>query len=91
MSPRFGGRSRDDKKRRDPKKTLIRRKRPCKFCRGKAKEIDYKAVSKLQTYVTERGKILPRRLSGNCAKHQRKLTLAVKRARQLALLPFVAK
>ncbi len=78
-------------KRRDTKGTLIRRKRPCKFCRGKVKEIDFKIVSRLQSYITERGKILPRRISGNCAKHQRQLTLAVKRARQLALLPFVAK
>ena len=82
---------RADKKRRDVKGALVRRKRPCKFCKGKVKEIDFKIVSRLQNYITERGKILPRRISGNCAKHQKQLTLAVKRARQLALLPFVAK
>ncbi len=80
-----------DTKGRDTKGALVRRKRPCKFCRGKVKEIDFKIVSKLQNYITERGKILPRRISGNCAKHQRQLTLSIKRARQLALLPFVAK
>ncbi len=82
---------REDKKRKDAKGALIRRKRPCKFCMGKTKDIDFKVASRLQSYITERGKILPRRISGNCAKHQRQLTLAVKRARQLALLPFVAK
>lgn len=76
---------------KDAKKTLVGRKRPCKFCMGKIKEVDFKMVSGFQTYVTERGKIIPRRISGNCAKHQRQLTLAVKRARQVALLPFVAK
>ncbi|MCD5390809.1 30S ribosomal protein S18 [candidate division NPL-UPA2 bacterium] len=69
----------------------MRRKRPCKFCQGKVEEIDFKSVSQLQNYITERGKILPRRISGNCAKHQRQITRAIKRARQLALLPFVAK
>lgn len=82
---------RGNTKRTDAKGTLVRRKRPCKFCRGKIKEIDFKIASRLQGYITERGKILPRRISGNCAKHQRQLTIAVKRARQLALLPFVAK
>jgi small subunit ribosomal protein S18 len=82
---------RGNKRWRDTKETLVKRKRPCKFCKGKVKEIDFKIVSRLQSYITERGKILPRRISGNCAKHQRQLTLAVKRARQLALLPFVAK
>ncbi|NOX96914.1 MAG: 30S ribosomal protein S18, partial [Nitrospirae bacterium] len=82
---------RGNKKRRDAKGALVKRKRPCKFCRGKINDIDFKVVSRLQTYITERGKILPRRISGNCAKHQRQLTTAVKRARQLALLPFTAK
>lgn len=85
------GSGRRNTRRTDTKGTLIRRKRPCKFCRGKVKEIDFKTASRLQSYITERGKILPRRISGNCAKHQRQLTTAVKRARQLALLPFVAK
>ncbi len=82
---------RGNARRKDKKTSLVRRKRPCKFCRGKVKEIDFKIVSRLQNYITERGKILPRRISGNCAKHQRQLTMAVKRARQLALLPFAAK
>ena len=60
----------------------------CSFCMDKATSIDYKDINKLRKYVTERGKILPRRISGNCAKHQRQLTDAVKRARNIALLPF---
>ena len=58
------------------------------FCVDKAEAIDYKDVAKLKKYVTERGKILPRRISGNCAKHQRALTVAIKRARVMALLPY---
>ncbi|QGU96739.1 30S ribosomal protein S18 [Clostridium bovifaecis] len=65
-----------------------RRKKVCAFCSDKSAFIDYKDVNKLRKYVTERGKILPRRISGNCAKHQRELTLAIKRARNVALLPF---
>ena len=64
------------------------RKRVCAFCVDKVTEIDYKDTAKLRKYVTERGKILPRRISGNCAKHQRLLTEAVKRARIAALLPY---
>jgi len=56
----------------------------------KVQEIDYKDVAKLRKFVTERGKILPRRISGTCAKHQRQLTIAIKRARNVALLPFTA-
>ncbi len=66
------------------------RKRVCSFCVDKATVIDYKDVNKLKKYVTERGKILPRRISGNCAKHQRILTSAIKKARVMALLPFSA-
>ncbi|HUM83241.1 MAG TPA: 30S ribosomal protein S18 [Lachnospiraceae bacterium] len=65
-----------------------RRKKVCVFC-GKDSEISYKDVNKLKRYISERGKILPRRITGNCAKHQRALTLAVKRARHLAILPYV--
>ena len=65
-----------------------RRKKVCVFC-GKDNEISYKDVNKLKRYISERGKILPRRITGNCAKHQRALTLAVKRARHLAILPYV--
>lgn len=66
------------------------KKKVCSFCIDKVEEIDYKDVSKLRRYVTERGKILPRRISGNCAKHQRQVTIAIKRARNIALLPFTA-
>ena len=65
-----------------------RRKKVCVFC-GKENTIDYKDAAKLKRYVSERGKILPRRITGNCAKHQRALTSAVKRARHLAIMPYV--
>jgi small subunit ribosomal protein S18 len=71
--------------RRDRKRS---RKRVCSFCVDKLETIDYKDVSRLRRYITERGKILPRRVTGNCARHQRMLTLAIKRARNIALLPF---
>ncbi|MGG7179212.1 30S ribosomal protein S18 [Clostridium paraputrificum] len=64
------------------------RKKVCAFCVDKAENIDYKDVAKLRKFVTERGKILPRRISGTCAKHQRELTTAVKKSRNIALLPF---
>lgn len=64
------------------------RRKVCSFCVDKVEEIDYKDVVKLRRYITERGKILPRRISGTCAKHQRQLTVAIKRARNVALLPF---
>lgn len=63
------------------------KKRVCSFCVDKI-NIDYKDVPRLKKYVTERGKILPRRISGNCAHHQRLLTVAIKRARNIALIPF---
>ena len=66
------------------------RKRICSFCADKSTNIDYKDINKLKKYITERGKILPRRVSGNCAKHQRELTIAIKRSRQVALLPYSA-
>lgn len=66
------------------------RKKVCSFCVDKVQHIDYKETGRLRKYVTERGKILPRRISGNCAKHQRQLTIAIKRARNVALLPFTA-
>ena len=67
---------------------MHRRKKVCVFC-GKDNVIDYKDAAKLKRYVSERGKILPRRITGNCAKHQRALTVAIKRARQLSLMPYV--
>ncbi len=68
----------------------IRRRKTCGFCADKIDFVDYKDPTKLKKYVTERGKILPRRISGNCARHQRTLTLAIKRARDIALLPYTA-
>ncbi len=67
---------------------IRRRKKVCIFC-GKDNVIDYKDAAKLKKFVSERGKILPRRITGNCAKHQRELTVAIKRARQLAIMPYV--
>ena len=66
------------------------KKKVCSFCVEKVEHIDYKQGEKLRRFITERGKILPRRISGNCAGHQRQLTTAIKRARQMALLPYTA-
>jgi small subunit ribosomal protein S18 len=73
-----------------PRKQYIRRKKVCKFCVEKIDHIDYKDSRLLSQFIPERGKILPRRISGVCAPHQRKLMEAVKIARNIALLPFVA-
>lgn len=67
------------------------RKKVCQFCKDKGKTIDYKDVDTLKQYISERGKILPRRVTGACAKHQRDITVAVKRARHIALIPYEAK
>ena len=67
-----------------------KRKKVCSFCVDKVTAIDYKDTAKLRRYLSERGKILPRRTTGTCAAHQRDLTTAIKRARQIALLPYVA-
>lgn len=64
------------------------KKKVCAFCADKVESIDYKDIAKLRKYVSERGKIVPRRINGNCAKHQRQVTTAIKRARMIALLPF---
>jgi small subunit ribosomal protein S18 len=66
------------------------KRKVCSFCVDHVQDIDYKETAKLRKYITERGKILPRRISGNCAVHQRQLTMAIKRARQIALLPFTS-
>lgn len=66
-----------------------KRKKVCAFCAEKVEKIDYKDVARLRKYTSERAKILPRRITGTCAKHQRELTEAIKRARQVALLPFI--
>ena len=73
-----------------PQRAKRAKKKVCLFCVDKVDRIDYKDTAKLKKYITERGKIVPRRISGNCAKHQRQLTTAIKRARIVALLPFVA-
>ncbi len=66
------------------------RRKVCQFCVDKCEYIDYKDASKLKRYTSERAKILPRRVTGTCAKHQRELTIAIKRARQIAILPYSA-
>lgn len=66
-----------------------RRKKVCVFCASENNVIDYKDTNKLKRYVSERGKILPRRITGNCAKHQRALTVEIKRARHIAIMPYV--
>ncbi len=73
-----------------PYRSRKAKKKVCQFCVDKIQEIDYKDVAKLRRYVSERAKILPRRITGTCAKHQRQLTVAIKRARHIALLPFSA-
>jgi len=65
-----------------------KRRKVCAFCVDKIEKVDYKDTGRLRRYMTERAKILPRRISGNCARHQRQLTRAIKRARQIALLPY---
>lgn len=72
------------------RRKTYRRPKVCKFCVDKVHQVDYKDVRRLRSFVTDRGKIIPRRISGTCAPHQRQLTVAIKRARNIALLPFVA-
>ena len=74
---------------RAPRPMMRRRKKVCIFCADKVDVIDYKDYAKLGKFISESGKILPRRISGTCAKHQRELNTAIKRARQVALLPYV--
>ena len=71
------------------RRPMRRRKKVCVYCVDKNAVIDYKDTNKLKRYISERGKILPRRITGNCAKHQRALTVAIKRARHLAMMPYV--
>ncbi len=90
---RGGSRGKGDKKTGDKgqaqRRTLFRRRKVCKFCADKIDDINYKDVKLITPFVPERGKILPRRISGTCAMHQRKLQTAIKRARQIALVPYV--
>src|SRR5215217_3730698 len=83
------GAAADDKK-GGQRRGLFRRRKVCKFCADKIDDINYKDVKLLSGFVPERGKVLPRRISGTCAKHQRGLRVAIVRARQLALLPYAA-
>lgn len=85
----FNKSDRSDGARRRPMGGMRRRKKVCAFCFGENKEIDYKDTTNLKKFISERGKILPRRITGTCAKHQRELTVAIKRARHTALLPYV--
>lgn len=78
----------DDKIIHKPKR--MHRKKVCQFCQDKIDQIDYKDTVKLRRYITEKGKIVPRRTLGTCAYHQRQLAIAIKRARQMALMPFKA-
>jgi small subunit ribosomal protein S18 len=72
------------------KKKRIFKKKVCRFCVDKLEYIDYKDIKRLRNLITERAKIIPRRITGTCSKHQRQLTIAIKRARNIALLPFTA-
>ncbi len=72
------------------RRKFIARRKVCGFCTEKIRTADYKDIKRLQRYVSERGKILPRRRTGTCARHQRGLTVAIKRARRMALLPYAA-
>ena len=80
---------RGDRAARRPRGRRPRRK-VCQFCVDKVEHIDYKEIARLRRYINERGKILPRRMSGTCAKHQRQRSVAIKRARAIALLPYTA-
>jgi len=88
MRPRPGSGPR--RGRRDRAGQAARRRRTCRFCDAKEVYIDFKDEKRLQRFVTEQGKIIPKRITGTCAKHQRQLVTAIKRARHLALLPFVS-
>ncbi len=83
------GRKTTGEKKEGQRRTLFRRRKVCKFCADKIDDINYKDVKLIAPFVPERGKILPRRISGTCAMHQRKLQTAIKRARQIALVPYV--
>lgn len=78
------------KPKRRPRRRVFRRRKVCRFCADGSFTVDYKNPRTLRLFTTERGKIIPRRISGNCAKHQRELTTAIKRARTIALMPYAA-
>jgi len=78
-----------DRPNRYPQKKFFHRKKFCRFCTDSNIKIDYKNSAILNNFVTERGKIMPRRITGNCASHQRELAVAIKRARMIAIMPFI--
>ena len=78
-----------DRPNRYPQKKFFHRKKFCRFCTDSNIKIDYKNPAILNNFITERGKIMPRRITGNCASHQRELAVAIKRARMIAIMPFV--
>jgi small subunit ribosomal protein S18 len=80
--------AREGREGRDDKKRPVGRRKQCKFCADEAIKIDYKDASLLKYFITDRGKLVPRRLTGNCAKHQRSIAVSVNRARMIALMPF---
>jgi small subunit ribosomal protein S18 len=86
--PRGGGGGGD--RPRKPRRQYVRRRKVCRFCVDKMDYVDYKNADLLKTFILDRGKVIPRRITGTCAKHQRWLKVAIKRARNIALLPFAA-
>jgi small subunit ribosomal protein S18 len=94
--PRRGGRGEEAEARRIDvsavlkKRRAYRRQKVCKFCLDKMVQVDFKDVKRLRNFVSDRGKIVPRRISGNCARHQRQLTVAIRRARSIALMAYAA-
>jgi small subunit ribosomal protein S18 len=85
-APSRGNRKRPDSRKR---KRFFHRRKVCRFCADSSMLIDYKEPKTLRYFISERGKIIPRRITGTCAKHQRSLTVAIKRARTIALLPYI--
>lgn len=85
---RRGGRDSGDRDGSRPMRQRRSRRKVCAFCADKIEHIEFKDTGRLRKFISERGKILPKRMSGNCARHQRELTIAIKRARHIALLPF---
>jgi small subunit ribosomal protein S18 len=88
MSVKARLRARARKKQRKTRKKMFQRSKVCRFCADKRVSIDYKEPKTLRLFISETGKITPRRISGTCSKHQRQLALAIKRGRQIALLPY---
>jgi len=82
--------NREQREQRPPNMRMRKKRKVCAFCAEKHGEIDYKDIPRLKKFLSERSKILPRRITGNCAKHQRTLTTAVKRARYIALIPYIS-